>query len=1097
MVTPTDPLYGSQWHFSLIGDIETIWDDYTGDGVHVVVYDDGVEYTHPDLNDNYDPTSHFQYGGLTYDAMPISNSDAHGTACAGLIGAEANNGIGGAGVAWGVTLTGVNFLSDIQYESASAILASLNYAQNFDVMSNSWGNTPSYADWQNMSNSDPSTGWRWYMLQEYEDVVELGRGGLGTVIVQAAGNDALNSQGDGLNTSRFTISVAATSSSGEPASYSNYGTCILIAAPAASVTTDLTDSAGYNTNTGTAGDYTTTFGGTSAATPVTAGVVALMLEANSDLGWRDVQNILAISASQTGSTYGTSSTVTYEQGDWFSNGATNWNGGGMSYHLSYGYGMLDAYAAVRMAEVWSELYPNVATSANEQSFTANYTGGPVAIPDDNPAGASAGIVVAQDILIEDIYVTVDLTHSYSSDLTLYLVGPNGEEFMLMDNEGSETLMDGGFTWTFGVTAALGMTSAGTWSIKAVDSVGSDVGTIDDFSLEFFGSAISNDDIYHFTSDFLELAAVDHSRTTLSDTNGGVDWLNFAVIAGNLTIYLNAGGTISVDGILWATIASGSVFEHFAAGDGNDYITGNSQGNRVLAGRGADVVFGGGGSDSLSGGRGSDTLWGQSGSDLLEGGDGSDLLFADVGDDTLIGGAGEDRLFGHAGADVMDGGEDRDIYIIDNLDVVNDTGTTGFDVAQIESAAGDSISLSGWSGLERVNGYLGDDVLDATGYGAAIFFYGWDGSDTLTGTDFGDTISGGAGNDSLNGMGGSDTLYGRSGNDEIFGGAGNDGVFGDIGDDTLRGGAGTDTLIGHGGADSMDGGDDGDIYGIDNLDTVTDTGTSGYDAAQIHSTVGIYLGLSGWSGLERIDGNIGNDTIDGSGYGTALFMFGANGNDHLIGTTYNDTLAGGNGNDRLFAGDGADTLLGGGGADTLFGQGGADYLDGGEDGDIYSIDGDDTIVDTGSSGYDAAQIGSTLGVAINMTGWSGLEQINGNTGNDTIDASGYGTSLVMLGGDGSDSLIGSSGNDTMFGGNDADVFVFNAGFGADQISDFEDGTDMIDFSGHAGVTSISDLVITQHANGTDTVVTLAAGGGDQIILTQTIATDMTADDFVFV
>ncbi|MCC1480365.1 S8 family serine peptidase [Roseibaca sp. Y0-43] len=136
MSTPTDPLYGNQWHFPLMGDIETIWDDYSGAGVHVVVFDDGFDYTHPDLVGNY-VDYRFVYNGVTYNPYPLVLDDDHGTAVAGLIGMTANNGIGGTGVAPGVAMTGVNFLSDIQFDGAGAILASLEFAGNFDIMSNS------------------------------------------------------------------------------------------------------------------------------------------------------------------------------------------------------------------------------------------------------------------------------------------------------------------------------------------------------------------------------------------------------------------------------------------------------------------------------------------------------------------------------------------------------------------------------------------------------------------------------------------------------------------------------------------------------------------------------------------------------------------------------------------------------------------------------------------------------------------------------------------------------------------------------------------------------------------------------------------------
>ena len=74
-----------------------------------------------------------------------------------------------------------------------------------------------------------------------------GRGGLGTIVVKAAGNETLNANGDGVNASRHTITVAATEDTGFVADYSNFGACILVTAPAASVTTDLMGTGGDNT----------------------------------------------------------------------------------------------------------------------------------------------------------------------------------------------------------------------------------------------------------------------------------------------------------------------------------------------------------------------------------------------------------------------------------------------------------------------------------------------------------------------------------------------------------------------------------------------------------------------------------------------------------------------------------------------------------------------------------------------------------------------------------------------------------------------------------------------------------------------------------
>jgi hypothetical protein len=145
------------------------------------------------------------------------------------------------------------------------------------------------------------------------------------------------------------------------------------------VTTDVTDTGGYNANTSAAGgDYTdpaagSGFDGISAAAPQVAGVIALMLEAKDQLGWRDVQSILAYSAVNAGSAVGSAANTGapvgggFEQStqtdgsSWFWNAADNWNGGGMHFSNDYTYGLVDALAAVRLAETWTQQ----STSAND------------------------------------------------------------------------------------------------------------------------------------------------------------------------------------------------------------------------------------------------------------------------------------------------------------------------------------------------------------------------------------------------------------------------------------------------------------------------------------------------------------------------------------------------------------------------------------------------------------------------------------------------------------------------------------------------------------------------------------------------------------
>jgi subtilisin-like proprotein convertase family protein len=607
-MTPNDTFYADQWHFALIGDIETIWNEFTGAGVHVGVFDDGVQYTHPDLAPNYDASMHFVFEGVTYDGIAEEADEVHGTSVAGLI-AAASNGEGVVGVSFGATMTGINIFDPAATDTSEKEQAQILWAQNFDIMSNSWGWTPDYARFQSLARPNS-------YLSQYDDwyaeVTANGRGGLGTVIVQAAGNDALNAT-DGVNVSRYTLTIAATDANGDITDYSNWGPSILVAAPASAVTTDRTGNAGYNA-TGDADpfprDYTSDFGGTSAATPTTSGVVALMLQANPDLGWRDVANILAMSAGLTGSEIGGPGEG-FEVGSWGTGGTTTWNGGGSAYHLSYGYGMVDAFAAVRMAEAWLVMHGAAQTSANERHVSGQNTAD-VPIPD--LGSAESEVTIAQDIAVETIYVTVTILHSYAGDLSLLLVAPDGTSIPLFLNEGGDSLFDDGLTWTFAVEAARGYSSAGTWAVRAEDGTGGDDGSILSVELDFYGSEGGTGDVHTFTDDFLTLRDIEEDRGLVADADGGTDWLNLAALQGNIRGDMAGGGAFSVGGAAWFTLDAGDAFENVHAGDGNDVLDGNALANAMLGGRGDDRLRGLGGRDTLDGGQDDDRLTGGRGDD---------------------------------------------------------------------------------------------------------------------------------------------------------------------------------------------------------------------------------------------------------------------------------------------------------------------------------------------------------------------------------------------------------------------------------------------------------------------------------------------------
>ncbi len=764
MPTPIDPLYTSQWYLSRLGNIERIWDEYSGRGVHVGVYDDGIDIAHQDLDGNYDASRHVVISGSAVGPLPVDG--AHGTSVAGIIAAEWN-GTGTVGVAWGSSLTGVNIFGGAA-ATVSGFETALEQLGRFDVTNHSWGYDDPFALGA-------------FVAQEaalFEAALVTGRGGLGTICVKAAGNSNDNANGEQIEASRATISVGAYDDGGGASYYSNYGANLLVSAPSnggirGQVTTDLSGSAGY-----AAGDYESDFGGTSGASPVVAGVVALMLEANDRLGWRDVQTILSLSAHEVGSGVGNARGAE-ENHDWFYNGATDWNGGGRHFSEDYGFGSINAYNAVRMAEAWS-LVGQSQTSANEDSLTVR-TAAPVAVADL----ATTTVAIAAPggaFEVEYVSVTLDITHSYMTDLTIDLISPDGTEVRLYNREGTSNIATGGLTWTFGANAFRGEDVAGDWTLRFNDRFAADSGVLRSAEIEFFGRSGANHyldrDVFHFTDAFSECVAEDAGRAFVHGY-GGFDAANLAAIASDTIINLDTGAA-RIDGVA-ATLRS---IEWVVTGDGNDVLTGSHGANRLFGMRGDDRIDALNGDDFLSGGAGNDTLTGGSGIDRLYGG---------ADDDRLDGGLGRDVLAGQVGNDFIYGGHHND-------------------------------TIYGGGGDDRLIGALDDDHL----YGdhGRDTVEGGDGADILRGGSSDDKCYGNTGNDFLAGDDGKDTLIGGSENDTLIGGLGEDWLVGQEGHDVLRGGGQSDRLVGLDGNDLLEGGHGADVltggYGADRFVFGADT-----------------------------------------------------------------------------------------------------------------------------------------------------------------------------------------------------------------------------------------------------------------------------------
>jgi subtilase family protein/SdrD B-like protein/GEVED domain-containing protein/proprotein convertase P-domain-containing protein len=361
MSLPTDPMFGNQWHLLNVGqevgnpdlqnlfgvageDIHVVdaWNfvdangnPIRGDGIFVAVIDSGVQLFHPDLAGNISPILRFNSANGTNNVNPdLSNNQSyHGTAVAGIIGAVSDNAEGGVGVAPGVTLVPIK--ADLGFGiSDQSLEDALLYAMSHDVdiTNNSFG--PIQA--RQAVPLSPT------LLQTLRDAVIFGRDGKGMINIFAAGNNAgagfdstgqLNSSSyNGILNSRYVIGVTGVdhdglyvNADGTFTSYPVAGPNVLVAAPTGSNngnlvgqddgfgsgiwTTDLFGDFGRNADPLPNGsdpdrdpfpdaNYTSRYQGTSASAAMVSGVVALMLQANPNLTFRDVEEILVRSARQ-------------------------------------------------------------------------------------------------------------------------------------------------------------------------------------------------------------------------------------------------------------------------------------------------------------------------------------------------------------------------------------------------------------------------------------------------------------------------------------------------------------------------------------------------------------------------------------------------------------------------------------------------------------------------------------------------------------------------------------------------------------------------------------------------------------------------------
>ena len=544
-----DPLRKYQWHIKNNGqnnfannsgisgnDIsqeQTLVSGLTGNGVKVAVSDSGVEIAHEDLSANIIAGASKNYSlssPYVGDPTPTSTTDGsvgHGTAVAGIIGAVGWNNKGGRGIAPNSKIAGLRYIGAVQNTATSLDQAN----GSFDVFNYSYDIEP----------ITPKTENPTYLNQLRYGTTSL-RSGKGSLYVKSAGNEFesyfqydasggvipecynMGSGSNGIchyfgnsnlgspeNITPDVIIVGSLNAKGERASYSSPGSNLWMSAPGgeygdvdpAITTTDIQgcnkglsstlvaplnsfeNSVSLNSNC----KYTSQMNGTSSAAPVTSGAIALILEANPNLTWRDVKYILAATATKTDSSAISTqhpananlASHIYQQG-WIQNSAGFW------FHNWYGFGRVNVDSAVALAKNYSgTMNPIRYTQLSDGSWV--YSSGLIsqAIPDNSAIGTSSNIEVRHNLIVESVQIKFTTTQQMLTDLGVELTSPSGTKSILLNiNSGIVKNTSLSYDAQLSSNAFFGELSAGNWTLKVVDGSAGDVGILLNWRINIVG-----------------------------------------------------------------------------------------------------------------------------------------------------------------------------------------------------------------------------------------------------------------------------------------------------------------------------------------------------------------------------------------------------------------------------------------------------------------------------------------------------------------------------------------------------------------------------------------------------------------------------------
>ena len=416
-----------------------------------------MHYRHEDLTDNVLTSFNHNYDpDLTDIYHPFED---HGTAVAGLIAAK-DNSLGMRGVAPDAKIYGYNYL--VEQTDANEADAMSRNAATTAISNNSWGPGDS-------GQPEPATElWE----AAVEDGVTNGYGGKGVFYAWAAGNggdDDDYSTLDEYSNFYAVTAVCAVGHDDKRSEYSEAGANLWVCGPSSSGRVGQPRIA----TTDNGHRYRGSFGGTSAATPIVSGVVALIREANTALTWRDVKLILAASARKNDP-----DNTGWEEGA-FKYGSTTDR---YNFNHEYGFGMVDAKAAVDLAPGWTNV-------RDFREITSESSVINLPIPDlpsvGTPTTVSSSLTIDPFVeFVEFVEVNTHFNHRYFRDLTVELVSPSGAVSTLSTSVPVRGALTTAFR--FGSARHLGEDAAGEWTLRIKDAQRGSTGNLRSWGLTIYG-----------------------------------------------------------------------------------------------------------------------------------------------------------------------------------------------------------------------------------------------------------------------------------------------------------------------------------------------------------------------------------------------------------------------------------------------------------------------------------------------------------------------------------------------------------------------------------------------------------------------------------